>query len=145
MPVLRQRDDDVDHGAPAAGAGIARGLQQRRVDLRQRVGDRADHQQREQMHVGDDDGEVGEQQEVERLRGDAAGPCSAWLKAPLRPRNGIQAMVRMMPEVKNGMAHSRNSTVRIGGAAHVEDQEIGDVEAEEQRDRPDDERRTSAS
>ena len=35
------------------------------------------------------------------------------LKAPLRPRNGIQAMVRMMPEVQNGIAHSRNSTVRM--------------------------------
>ncbi len=35
-----------------------------------------------------------------------------WLKAPLRPRNGIQAIVRMIPEVQNGTAHNRNSTVR---------------------------------
>ncbi len=42
--------------------------------------------------------------------------CSAiriWLNAPLRPRKGIQAMVRMMPEVQNGIAQSRNSTVRV--------------------------------
>ena len=38
---------------------------------------------------------------------------SIWLNAPLRPRKGIHAMVRMMPEVQNGIAHSRNSTVRV--------------------------------
>ena len=38
---------------------------------------------------------------------------SIWLKAPLRPRKGIQAMVRMMPDVQNGIAQSRNSTVRM--------------------------------
>ena len=33
--------------------------------------------------------------------------------APLRSRNGIQAMAwGMIPEVQNGIAHSRNSTVR---------------------------------
>ena len=35
------------------------------------------------------------------------------LNTPLRPRNGIQAMVRMMPDVQNGTAHSRNSTMRV--------------------------------
>ena len=35
------------------------------------------------------------------------------LKTPLRPRKGIQAMVRMMPDVQNGMAQARNSTVRM--------------------------------
>ncbi len=40
-------------------------------------------------------------------------PISIWLNAPFRPRNGIQAIVRMMPEVQNGIAHSRNSTVRV--------------------------------
>ena len=38
---------------------------------------------------------------------------STWLKVPLVPRKGIQAMVRMMPGVQNGMAQSRNSTVRM--------------------------------
>ena len=37
---------------------------------------------------------------------------SAWLNAPLRPRNGIQAMVRMMAEVRNGMAHNSRNTTR---------------------------------
>ena len=37
---------------------------------------------------------------------------SVWLKAPFRPRNGIQAIVRMMPDVQNGIAQSRNRTVR---------------------------------
>ena len=36
-----------------------------------------------------------------------------WLKAPLRPRNGIHAMVRMMPDVQNGIAQSRKRTVRV--------------------------------
>ena len=39
-------------------------------------------------------------------------PITIWLKAPLRPRNGIQAIVRMIPEVQNGIAHSRKNTVR---------------------------------
>ena len=64
------------------------------------------------MDVGDDDGEVGEQQEGQRLRCDMQVHQDR-LNAPLRPRNGIQAMVRMMPEVQNGMAQSKNSTVRV--------------------------------
>ncbi len=54
-------------------------------------------------------------------------------------------MVRMIPEVQNGMAHSRNKHRADHRVAHMEDQEVGDVEAEEQRDRPDDEGELQAS
>jgi hypothetical protein len=39
--------------------------------------------------------------------------CRMVLNSPLRQRNGIQAMVRMMPEVQKGIAQSKNSTVRV--------------------------------
>src|SRR6266508_2741296 len=63
---------------------------------------------------------------------------SAWLNAPLRPRNGIQAMVRMIAEVRNGTQQEQNHADRV--AAHVENEEVGDIETEKQRDRPDDQR-----
>ena len=40
-------------------------------------------------------------------------PISIWLNAPFRPRNGIHAIVRMIPDVQNGIAHNRNNTVRV--------------------------------
>ena len=64
--------------------------------------------------------------------------CRIVLNAPLRPRNGIQAMVRMMPEVQNGYGAEQEQHGADRGAAHVVDQEPGDVEAKEQCDRPDD-------
>ena len=64
------------------------------------------------MDVGDDDGEVGEQQEGERLRCDMQ-VLQDGIERAVAARNGIQAMVRMMPEVQNGMAQSKNSTVRV--------------------------------
>ena len=36
---------------------------------------------------------------------------SAWLKMPLRPRNGIHEIMRMMFEVQNGTVHTRNSAI----------------------------------
>ena len=66
------------------------------------------------MHVGDDDREVGEQQELERLQVTPA-PIRIWLKMPLRPRNGIQAIIRMMLEVRNGTVQTRNKTVCTAG------------------------------
>ena len=42
---LGKRDDDVAHDLPAARAGVARGLDHARIDLGERVGDRADHQE----------------------------------------------------------------------------------------------------
>ena len=38
-------------------------------------------------------------------------PISSWLKMPLRPRNGIQEIIRMMFEVQNGTVQSRNSAI----------------------------------
>ena len=58
-------------------------------------------------------------------------PISAWLKMPLRPRNGIQEIMRMMFEVQNGTVQSRNRRDLPQQAADVEDQEIGDREAEQ--------------
>ena len=31
--------------------------------------------------------------------------------SPLRPRNGIHEIIRMMLEVQNGIVHSRNNTI----------------------------------
>ena len=47
-------------------------------------------------------------------------------------------MVRMMPDVQNGIAQSKKRTGAGHGVADVEYQEPGDVEAEEQGDCPDD-------
>ena len=38
-------------------------------------------------------------------------PCRAWLKMPLRPRNGIHEIMRMMFEVRNGTVQSRNRPI----------------------------------
>ena len=43
---------------------------------------------------------------------------------PLRPRKGIQEIMRMMLEVQNGTVQSRNSAICHRNAAHMEHQEI---------------------
>jgi hypothetical protein len=57
------------------------------------------------VHVGQHDREVGEQQELQPMW------RSAVFIRPLRPRNGIHEIMRMMFEVQNGMVQTRNSTV----------------------------------
>ena len=49
------------------GAGVARRLEQAAVDAHHRVEDRHHHEQRVEVHIGQHDREVGEQQELERL------------------------------------------------------------------------------
>src|SRR3954454_8016533 len=41
---------------------------------------------------------------------------SAWLKIPLRQRNGTQEIMRRMFDVQNGTVHSRNSAICADGA-----------------------------
>ncbi len=65
---LRQGDDDVDHATPGARSGIACRFEQDRIDPRQRVRYWPHHQDGVEMHVGDDDGEIRKEQEIERLR-----------------------------------------------------------------------------
>ena len=91
------------------------------------------------MDIGDDHREIREQQEVERLEM-IVSAISSWLNTPLRPRNGIHEIMRMIVEVQNGTEQSRNRPIFESGAAHMEDQEIGDRETEDERDRPDDRR-----
>ena len=74
IPVSRQRDDDLPDDAPAAAAAVQRRLDDGAVDAGHGVEDRHDHEQGEQMHVGDDHREIGEQQELERLVRDARSP-----------------------------------------------------------------------
>ena len=127
----------MGHALPAAGACIARSLDQRAVDLRQRVGDRADHQQRVEMHIGDDDRELGEQQEVERLRGETEvhhGLIERAGTAEERdPGNGADDGGG---EEGDGAEQKEDDAHRV--VAHVKDQEIGDVEAEKEGDGPHD-------
>ena len=63
---------------------------------------------------------------------------SDWLKRPLRPRKGIQEIMRMTFEVQNGTVQSRKSAICQQQVADVEDEEVGDREADDERDRPDD-------
>ena len=140
IPVLRQRDDDLPDDAPAAAAAVERRLDDRAVDAGHGVEDRHDHEQREQMHVGDDHREIREQQKLQRLVASRRCAISAWLKMPLRPRNGIHEIMRMMFEVQNGTVHSRNSAICHRMLRTWKTRKYDDREADHQRDRPDDQR-----
>ena len=63
-------------------------------------------------------------------------PTSPWLTSPLRPSSGTHEIMRITLLVQNGIVHSTNSSVCMPGGAHVEGQEIGDREAEQQRHDP---------
>ena len=106
--------------APASWAASSR----LPVDAGHRIEDRHDHEQRVEMDVGDDHGEVREQQEGQRLMRRCRAAISALLNTPLRPRNGIHEIMRMMFEVQNGTVHSRNKPDLPQQAAHVEHQEV---------------------
>ena len=64
---------------------------------------------------------------------------------PFFPRTGSQEIMRMMLEVQNGTVHSRNNPICQSTLLDVEDQEVGYVEAEHERDQPKRWRRTSAT
>ena len=55
---------------------------------------------------------------------------------PLRPRNGIHEIMRMMFEVRNGMVQTRNRPICQSRLLTMEHQEVGDVEAQHERHRP---------
>ena len=58
-------------------------------------------------------------------------PSSAMLIRPSLPSSGIHEIIRMMFEVQNGTVQSRNRPMREQRVADMEDQEIGDAEAED--------------
>ena len=66
-----ERQDDGAEDAPEAGAEIARGLDDVRVDARQHEGDRPDHEHDIDLRHADDHRELGEQQRLDRRRDDA--------------------------------------------------------------------------
>ena len=75
---LRERQHDVPDHAPAASRRAStRRLEQRRVDARHRIEDRHDHEQREEVDIGDDHRKIGEEQPFERLVDDARASSSA--------------------------------------------------------------------
>ena len=63
-------------------------------------------------------------------------PSSAELTSPSLPSSGIQEIIRMMFEVQNGTVQSRNRPIASSWLLDVEDQEIGDQEADDQREEP---------
>ena len=69
IPLLLSGSTISAHHPEAAGARVVRRLEQAFVDARHGIEDRHHHEQREQMDIGHDHGEVGEQQELQRLAG----------------------------------------------------------------------------
>ena len=136
---LGKRDDDVAHDLPAARAGVVRGLDHAWIDFGKRIGDRTDHQDGAQIHIGDDDREIGEQQEVERLRRQAQVHQRLVEHAvAAEKRNPGDGPDDRRSEKRNGAQQEQHGPDRA--AAHVKDQKVGDVESDEERGRPDDRR-----
>src|SRR5262245_28880310 len=52
-PGFRQRDDDFPYHAPGAGAAVNRRFDERTINARHGVEDGHDHEQCEQVHIGD--------------------------------------------------------------------------------------------
>ena len=137
---LGQRDDDVPQDLPAARAGVARRLDQRAVDAHQRVEDRRHHEQRVEVHHGQHDGEIGDRAAIRSARSTMPSvdqrrvdqPVAAEHRDPRDHADDVGGQERHGADEEQHHLHRRR--------ADVEGEEIGDPEADEERQRPDDDR-----
>ena len=133
---LRQRNDDQAHDVEPARARIHRRLDHALVDARHRVEDRHHHEDRQLMHIGDDDGETRIEQERQRLVDEAELQQRAvdqpFLAEQRNPGNHAD-------DVRGPERHCAQQEEADGEqlVAHVEDEEIGDEETQHQREDPD--------
>ena len=73
------------------------------------------------------------EQPLDRLVDEMGAREQRRLTSPLRPSSGIHEIMRITFEVQNGIVQTRNSTICIGRRADVEGEEIGDGEADDER------------
>src|ERR1700728_3999471 len=136
---LRQRQNDFGYDAPAAGAGVVRRLDEAGIDPGHRVEDRNDHEQGIEVHIGDDYRKIGEQQKRQRLVDDAEAHEAA-VEDAVAPE---ERYPRNHPDDVRGPERHRADQEQSdlhGQASHVEHQEIGNREPDDERDGPDDRR-----
>ena len=133
----RERNNDLPEDAERPCARVPRRLDQRLVDARHRVEDRHDHEQREEVDVAHHHREVGEEQPLHRVVDDADAhqrlvdqPLLPEQRDPRDHADDVRGPERHRAEQKE--------TDRDQQRADVEHQEVGDGEADQQRDGPDD-------